>query len=29
MSTHGPDWTCVTEKAAWQARDSQGEMVFD
>ncbi len=25
----GPDWVCVTEKAAWQARDSQGEMVWD
>ena len=25
----GPDWVCVTEKAAWQARDSQGEMVWN
>lgn len=31
MSTtdRGPNWTCVNEEAAWQARDSQGEMVFD
>ena len=25
----GPNWVCVTEQAPWQARDSQGEMVFD
>ena len=24
----GPDWTCVTPEAAWQARDSQGEFVY-
>jgi hypothetical protein len=24
----GPDWVQVTEEAAWQARDSQGEVVF-
>ncbi|MCC6447031.1 MAG: galactose oxidase [Armatimonadetes bacterium] len=23
-----PDWTCVTEQAAWQARDSMGDLVF-
>jgi len=25
----GPDWVCVNEKADWQARDSQGEFVYD
>ena len=25
----GPDWVLVNEKADWQARDSQGEFVFD
>jgi hypothetical protein len=24
-----PDWVCVNKKADWQARDSQGELVFD
>lgn len=24
----GPDWVKVTDKAAWQARDSQGELVY-
>lgn len=24
-----PDWTLVTEEAQWQARDSQGEVVYD
>ena len=25
----GPDWACVNEQADWQARDSQGEFVYD
>jgi len=25
----GPDWTRVTDAAGWQARDSQGEVVFN
>jgi len=25
----GPDWVCVNEQADWQARDSQGEFVYD
>jgi hypothetical protein len=25
----GPDWVLVAEKAPWQARDSQGEVVYD
>ncbi len=25
----GPYWVCVNKEAPWQARDSQGEMVFD
>jgi hypothetical protein len=25
----GPDWVCVNEAAPWQARDSQGEVVYD
>ena len=25
---HGPDWVLVNEKADWQARDSQGEFVY-
>src|SRR3990172_834721 len=24
-----PDWVRITEQAAWQPRDSQGEVVFD
>ena len=24
----GPDWVKVTDKAAWKARDSQGELVY-
>ena len=24
-----PDWVCVTREAAWQARDSQGKLVYD
>ena len=27
-SRQGPDWVCVNPKAAWQARDSQGEFVY-
>lgn len=26
---HGPDWVLVNEQADWQARDSQGEFVYD
>ena len=25
----GPDWVCVNQAAPWQARDSQGEVVYD
>ena len=25
----GPDWVCVNKKADWQARDSQGEFIYD
>ncbi len=25
----GPDWVCVNQVAPWQARDSQGEVVYD
>lgn len=28
-TTVGPAWQCVTPAAPWQARDSQGECVFD
>lgn len=28
-SVKAPDWVLVNEKADWQARDSQGEFVFD
>lgn len=27
-SETGPDWVRVTEHAGWQARDSQGEVVY-
>ena len=27
--TPAPDWVRVTENAGWQARDSQGEFVYD
>jgi hypothetical protein len=27
--TRGPDWVPVTDRAAWQPRDSQGEVVFN
>ncbi len=25
----GPNWVCETRQAAWQARDSQGDFVYD
>ena len=25
----GPNWVCINQKAGWQARDSQGEFVFE
>jgi hypothetical protein len=28
QARHGPDWVCVNPKADWQARDSQGEFVY-
>jgi hypothetical protein len=29
QTKQGPDWVLVNPEAAWQARDSQGEFVFD